>query len=148
MITAVDTNVLLDLIDRDLSGAADEAAEALLLCSGDGSLTISTICYAELAPRFPSQAPLDIFLHRLAMTVSDLDQRAAFQAGKFFVDHLRRGGKRSRILPDFLVAAHAMQVADRLLTRDGRFYQSTFAGLNALSPAELIKRHKKSPQRS
>ena len=39
-----------------------------------------------------------------------------------------------RIVPDFIIGAHARQQSDRLLTRDRGFYRSWFAGLTVLDP--------------
>ena len=69
---------------------------------------------------------------------TDFGQQESFLAGKLFQDHLARGGRRGRILPDFLIGAHAMLRADRLLTRDSRFFSDAFRDLQAITPAELL----------
>jgi predicted nucleic acid-binding protein len=46
----------------------------------------------------------------------------------------RRGSERARVVADFLVGAHAMQHADRLLTRDRGFYRQAFADLEIVDP--------------
>jgi predicted nucleic acid-binding protein len=45
-----------------------------------------------------------------------------------------RGGRRTRIVSDFLIGAHALSAADRLLTRDRGFYRRYFAGIKVLDP--------------
>jgi hypothetical protein len=45
-----------------------------------------------------------------------------------------RGGKRGRVVPDFLIAAHAQELSDRLLARDRGYYRDYFMQLNLWEP--------------
>ncbi len=45
---------------------------------------------------------------------------------------------RERILPDFLVGAHAMVNAESLITRERPIYKAHFPGLKLLSPEEAL----------
>jgi predicted nucleic acid-binding protein len=45
------------------------------------------------------------------------------------------GGTRERVIADFLIGAHAMAKADRLLTRDRGFYRRYFKDLTVLDPS-------------
>ncbi|MEO0054813.1 MAG: hypothetical protein RLZZ50_760 [Verrucomicrobiota bacterium] len=134
MITAIDTNVLLDLWGAD-PVFCEPSKAALMRADIQGSLLVSDIVYAELAGRFASQADLDARLADLGIELVATPRIAAFQAGLARERYLRAGGKRVRILPDFLVAAHAAHVADRLLTRDDGFYRAYFPKLKILDPA-------------
>ena len=60
---------------------------------------------------------------------------AAVDAGASWREYRRRGGARARIVPDFLIGAHAGYRADRLLTRDRGFYRSHFPGLKIIDPS-------------
>jgi predicted nucleic acid-binding protein len=59
----------------------------------------------------------------------------ALIAGRAFKDYKRRGGTRQRVVPDFLVGAHAQAQADRLLSRDRGFYRAYFKAVTILDPS-------------
>jgi predicted nucleic acid-binding protein len=133
MKTAIDTNVLLDLFGAEPTFFAPAQA-ALMQADAKGDLLICDLVYAELSGKFLSQSALDQKLAELGIEVIPLPRTAAFQAGLARERYLRAGGKRVRILPDFLVAAHAAATADRLLTRDDGFYRTYFPKLKIFDP--------------
>jgi predicted nucleic acid-binding protein len=60
------------------------------------------------------------------------DQMCADIAGQLWREYRRRGGSRERIVPDFLIGAHAQVRGGRLLTRDRGFYKQWFGDLQLL----------------
>jgi predicted nucleic acid-binding protein len=132
MITAVDTNVLLDIFLPDKK-YAEESGRLLKTAYNEGALLICNIVYAELVPQFKGRSLLDATLATLNVTVSSIDLDIAFLAGEKWELYRRSGGKRQRIITDFLVGAHATLKADRFLTRDRGFYRSYFPELKFLS---------------
>ena len=133
MITAVDTCVLLDILD-DASPHGARSGETLVAASEAGLVVVGEVVYAELAAAIPEQGQLDEVLDQLGITVLPTGRDAYFRAGRLFAAYRRQGGPRTRILPDFLIAAHALIHADRLLTRDRGFYRDYFPDLALLDP--------------
>ena len=125
MITFVDTNILLDVFLPDPTYG--ESSKALLeQAYNEGSLIINEIVYAELAPQFIKKELLNSTLETLGVRLVPIDFDTAFLAGTSWKKYRDAGGKRSRILSDFLIGAHCRTCAERLLTRDRGFYKSYF----------------------
>ena len=132
MISAVDTNVLLDVFLPD-KRFAEQSARLLKLAYDEGALIICEIVYAELVPQFSDRHTLDSALANLNMAVLSSNTDIAFLAGERWGQYRKTGGTRKRIITDFLIAAHATIKAERFLTRDRGFYKSYFPELVILS---------------
>lgn len=134
MITAVDTNVLIDIFFRDpLFGAS--SSRLLERCLEEGSLIACASVWSELAARFPEPEQLRELIGSLPVRFDADDERVALAAGTAAFRYRRSGGSRERILADFLIGSHASLRADRLLTRDRGFFRRYFEGLTVLDPA-------------
>lgn len=134
MVTAVDTSVLLDVLLDDVQHASASMA-ALHLAAAQGSLIISDVALAEVVPVLPP-GEAERFLNDWNLRFAPATQSVATLAGEMFRSFLQRGGKRGRVVPDFLIAAHAQLLADRLLARDRGYYRDYFAQLTLLDPTK------------
>ena len=133
MITAVDTSVLLDVFLADKEHGPS-SKQRLRSAYDRGALIICDVVYAELAPAFADRVALDNALKEVNVALSPLDASVAWEAGRRWMGYRRAGGPRTRILPDFLIAAHALTSADVFLTRDRGFYATYFPELQTPQP--------------
>jgi predicted nucleic acid-binding protein len=125
VITAIDTNILLDVFLNDLrfgQASSKHLREALRL----GAIVACDPVWAETAAVFPEQADFEKAMHTLGVRFLPLTQNAAAEAGGAWKRYRAGGGKRLRMVADFLIGAHALIQCDRLLTRDRGFYRDFF----------------------
>ena len=132
MITAIDTNVLIDLFAADPRFGTSSKA-LLERCSAEGSLVACEIVWAEVSSVFPSREQAEAAIDQLRIRFTPMDRDAALRAGEAWALYRRRG-ERTRVVADFLIGAHALAGADRLVTRDRGFYRAYFAGLDVADP--------------
>ena len=153
MITAVDTNALLDILIPDSQhalvskGRLDEA-------NISGGIIICEVVYAELSSQFQYQKALDSFLSETGIRLIPAGRDALYRAGLAWRGYAKMktsmlqcqgcGNKtgispcnkcgaaisvRQHIISDFIIGAHALGHADRLLTRDRGYYKTYFKDL-------------------
>jgi predicted nucleic acid-binding protein len=133
MITAIDTNVLLDILVPN-PHFYSRSVQALESCAQAGSLTICDLVYSELCVQFQRQAECELFMKETDIRVEHLSHQASFLASRMWREYLAAGEKKTRIISDFLVGAHAQLQASRLLTRDRGFYAQVFRSLVLVDP--------------
>jgi predicted nucleic acid-binding protein len=135
MTTAVDTNVVVALWDKDptLSLAAQTALEAAF---NRGSLVVAAPVFAELiAAPGRTETFVSSFLEETGIAVeSDLGEAVWRSAGRAFQYYAERRRKQRdsgsrRILADCLIWAHAQTRSYHLLTLDERLYKAAFPTL-------------------
>jgi predicted nucleic acid-binding protein len=132
--TALDSNILSALWSSEPS--APTIARRLGEAKQEGALLLSPIAYAELHahPRSTKEF-LDTFLADSGIRVDfHLLEQAWTEAGLRFAryaDRRRRsaGESSKRLLADFVVGAHALLLADRLMTLDAARYTRDFPEL-------------------
>ena len=160
MRTAVDTNVLLDVLAGDEAASA-AASRSLAEAARAGVLVISPIVYAELAVAFERREDLTGFLADVPLEVERLTERALWLAADAWESYSRRRGSdiqctrcgnrfdsscpacgaavawRQHIISDFLIGGHAQEQADALLTRDRGYFRRYFPVLRVRAPGEV-----------
>lgn len=131
MITALDTSVLLDVATNDRSHCG-RSAQALKVARNTSQLIVSEFVVAELTPICGQET--HAFLQSLDIKFVASTYLSSLDAGLMFADYLSRGGKRGRIVADFLIGAHALEQSNRLLTRDTGFFRDYFSKLEIWYP--------------
>jgi predicted nucleic acid-binding protein len=134
VISALDTHVLLDILipndqffERSLAIIQDAAAK--------GSLVICDLVYAELCGQFRTQLECDRFLEENRIGVERISRQAMWTAAAAWSVYRRAGGKRDRMLADFLIGAHAHSQTSCLITRDRGAYGRYFKSLTLVDPS-------------
>ena len=134
MITAVDTNVILDVV-----GANPELGPASLRALGDaqqlGAVMACDVVWGEVGAWYPTPQDAADAMSLMDIRFAALDPEVAASAGGVWRRYRGTEGGRERLLPDFLIGTHAWMRADRFLTRDRGFYREYFTRLKIVDPS-------------
>ncbi len=134
MITAIDANVLIDL-GVEGSERAGRAARILETSAAAGPVVLCDVVLAEFARGFPEKKDPVVWLRGLGLGYDPIREEAAVAAGRMHARYEERTGRRAaRPIADFLIGAHALVQANRLLTSDRGFYRDYFRGLKLVEP--------------
>ena len=134
MITAVDTRVLTDVFGADTRFGPRSSA-ALRSCLNEGAVVVCDAVRAETRAAFADDESFVRAMHALGVAFAPMTQAAAGAAGVVCKRYRAGGGKRERVVADFLGGAHAIVQCDRLLTRDRSYYRKNFASLRVVDPS-------------
>jgi predicted nucleic acid-binding protein len=137
MRTAIDTNIL-SAIWRPESNAR-ELSEVLSKARAQGSLVICGPVFAEaMANPHVDAKFINGFLDETGIVAdySMTEQIWQFAGSRYahYVDRRRKSEKEfvKRILADYVIGAHALLAADRLMTLDRRRYERDFPELKLI----------------
>lgn len=103
--------------------------------ASEGKLIVCDCVIAEILPALQNREQCVEFVADWQLQLLPLDLDAAMLAGECFGRYLTRGGQVKRVLPDFLIGAHAIRHADRLLARDRGYAKDYFASLELWDPS-------------
>ena len=131
--TLVDSSVLLDLLLDD-PHFADVSEVALRQARAATGLVICETVVAEIRPVFSSDTELDDFCSDIGLEYHACPRDAAVLAGAMYARFLRNGGEARRVVPDFLIGAHAITCGYPLLARDRGYYREYFRNIKLIEP--------------
>lgn len=129
----VDTNVLLDVLQYDPRWA-QWSRDQLDTANLEDRLTINAVIYAELSVSFKTIENFEAVLSAASIKVTEIPREALFLAGKVFVDYRRNQGRKTAVMPDFYIGAHAAVLGCPILTRDAARYRTYFPGVQLIAP--------------
>jgi len=155
MISAVDTNILLDIIIPNQS-FVKSSLEKLESTARKSKIVICEIVYSELASQFHNQTELNSFLSDTHIEIVWSNKESLFLASRLWLKYREQRpekiycpdcGKQihavcshcgsqinlpRRMLNDFIIGSHAITFADLFITRDLGFYKKYFSGIKIL----------------
>jgi len=134
MITAVDTSVLLDIL-IDGSSFMAQSEFQLRDFREMSDLIVCEAVIAEIRPVFSNDQHLIDFLQDLQIEFTPSSIKTILLAGSMYAEYISNKGPSKRVLPDFMIGAHALQQADILLARDRGYYCEYFKDLKLVDPA-------------
>ncbi|MGA2973858.1 MAG: type II toxin-antitoxin system VapC family toxin [Spirochaetia bacterium] len=143
MISAVDSSVILDVL-ADAPAFAESSMVALRQCAQEGRLIVCETVIAEVYPAIADPLRFNELLSDWQLDFVPSTVESAVTAGTMFAVYLKRAGvgkrahvEKKRVVADFLIGAHALVHADRLIARDRGFFRGYFKDLTVLDPSAL-----------
>lgn len=130
---AVDSSVLLDVLTEDPQFAA-ASAEALAQALSTGEVVVSDAVVAEVQAMLDTRETAMDALSEFGIRFLPTAEVAAVRAGHMQRRFRDRGGRRERVVADFLIGAHALLQCQGLITRDAGFFRDYFKGLKVIVP--------------
>ncbi len=130
---AVDTSVLLAIFKGEPGGV--RWLDCLQTAAESAALLLSSVALAEVRCFFPSDDACRGALLNLDLRHSPLTEDSSLLAGAIFRKYRKQGGPRKTILPDFLIAAHAVVQAEALATEDRGYLRAYFPAIRLLKPS-------------
>lgn len=131
MITAVDSSVVLSIYKSEPNGRL--WLDQLIELRKRSRLVICEVVVAETRPALPSDAVHLRQLENLGLQFLPASFEASCLAGQIHQAYRAAGGKRDRLMADFLIGAHAQIQADQLVTDDAGFMRKYFRNLTVVS---------------
>ena len=152
MITAIDTNIILDILIPD-EAHVTSSKQLLDEYLSKGQLIVCELVYAELASQFSDEQELRDFFQDTGIKLVPSSREILYLAGKVWKEYAgsRKSvfqcpacGKaihvacpqcksavkyRQHIISDFIIGTHALVHAKLLLSRDRGFYATYFKDL-------------------
>ena len=129
----VDTNVWIDLIERDPVWMEWSLAH-VMQARAEQTAVINAVIYAELAPTYDSEETLAQFVRLSGAQWMPLSASAAWVASRAFLNYRQRKGVKTGVLPDFFIGGQALAEGWTLLTRDAARYRTYFPDIQLICP--------------
>ncbi|MGV8939028.1 MAG: type II toxin-antitoxin system VapC family toxin [Allorhizobium sp.] len=133
MAVLVDTNVLVDIAVRDPVWRGWSRA-MLSQAAATDVMVINPVIYAEFSVRYDSIDEVDAILPDSDFRRENLPWASAFAAGAAFRRYCQSGGARDRVLPDFMIGAHAAIRGYSIITRDPKSFRTYFPMVSLITP--------------
>ena len=130
---AVDSSVLVDVLAGD-PNFADVSLASLGAALAAGDVVICDAVVAEVHTLLAGAEATMEGLSSLGIRYLPTSEQAAVRAGHMQRRFRDRGGRRERVVADFLIGAHALLQCDALVTRDAVFFRDYFKGLKVIEP--------------
>jgi predicted nucleic acid-binding protein len=155
LISAIDTNVLLDVL-RPNSEFAAQSEAVLLDAREQGSLVICEAVFAELVAALDPGDTMTRFMIQTGIRLESSDPRTLRLAGSVWSQYIMRRPRnlicpqcgttnqvpcrncgetlrvRQHMVADFIIGAHAQRQAECLITRDRGYFRTYFPDLKLI----------------
>jgi len=101
-----------------------------------GRIVVSEGVWAETSVLFKNDRDFERAMHELGIELSPMAEFCVQRAGGVWCPYRKSGGKRTRMIADFMIGVHALSQCDRLLTRDRGFFRKYFTKLDIFDPSK------------
>lgn len=127
----VDSSIIIAILTGEKNAVA--LLSRLKELRAAGGVFVNQIVFSETAALAETEEQAEKWIRPLADR-HDLPWQACFPAAQAFRLYRTRGGKKERMLPDFLIAAHADAMGWKLFTNNAADIRGYFPRLKIILP--------------